>query len=84
MVLGDHDRRNVERSEKEIVVERYIIYPKYNKPYPINNDIALLQLHSPAKLGARISTVCLPPQDYNVPPVTSTCYITGEFIILIA
>ncbi|CAB4010162.1 chymotrypsinogen B-like, partial [Paramuricea clavata] len=76
VVLGEHDRRTTEGSENEITVKRYIKHPQYNRPYPINNDIALLQLRSPAKLGSRINTVCLPPQDYNV-PITSTCYITG-------
>ena len=80
MVLGGHNQKIVEAGEKEITVKRYIKHPNYNKPYPINNDIALLQLSEPAKLGSRINTVCLPPQDYNVPPATSQCYITGELL----
>ena len=78
VVLGSHDRRTVEAGEEEITVKQYIKHPVYNKPYPINNDIALLQLSVPAELGPRINTVCLPPQDYNVPLVTSQCYITGK------
>ena len=78
MVLGDHNRRLVEGTEKEIAVKQYIQHPEFNSPYPINNDIALLQLGVEAKLTSRINTVCLPPQGYAVPPITSKCYITGE------
>lgn len=77
MVLGEHDRSVKESSEIEIAVKRAIRHPDFNKPYPINNDIALLQLATPVELGSRINTACLPPQDYDVPPITSKCYITG-------
>ena len=77
-MLGEHDQRIEEGTENEIAVKRYIRHSSYNKPYPINNDIALLQLATPAKMTSHINTVCLPSQDYDVPSVTSKCYITGE------
>lgn len=78
MVLGEYDRRTTETSENEIAVKRYIRHSRFNKPYPINNDIALLELVAPTKITSLINTVCLPSQDYALPPITSKCYITGE------
>ncbi|XP_028402730.1 chymotrypsin-like protease CTRL-1 isoform X2 [Dendronephthya gigantea] len=77
VILGEHDRGHGEGTEQTIMVKRYVRHPSYNKPYPINNDIALLQLDTPARITSRVNTVCLPPQNYKVPPIISTCYITG-------
>uniref|UniRef100_A0A8B9F808 Peptidase S1 domain-containing protein n=1 Tax=Amazona collaria TaxID=241587 RepID=A0A8B9F808_9PSIT len=42
----------------------------------LSNDIALLKLASPAKLGPRVSPVCLPPADLHLPD-NLQCVTTG-------
>ncbi|XP_073238534.1 chymotrypsinogen B-like isoform X2 [Porites lutea] len=74
--LGDHDRYSNEGTEEDIPGKRVIRHPGYNNPSPINNDIALIQLARPAKLSARVGTVCLPAHQENVPS-SAKCYITG-------
>ena len=76
--LGDHNRNIDEGTEQTIPAKLVIKHPDYNKPTPINNDIALIQLARPATLNSRVQTVCLPSHDYHV-PTSSRCFITGEW-----
>ena len=75
--LGDHNRNANEGTEQNIPAKRVIYHSSYNKPTPINNDIALIQLARPATLNSRVGTVCLPAHGYDV-PTNSECYITGK------
>uniref|UniRef100_A0A672TL51 Chymotrypsin like n=1 Tax=Strigops habroptila TaxID=2489341 RepID=A0A672TL51_STRHB len=52
-----------------------ITNPDWNS-YTLNNDIALLKLASPAKLGPHVSPVCLPPTDLHLPD-NLQCVTTG-------
>uniref|UniRef100_A0A7M5X943 Uncharacterized protein n=1 Tax=Clytia hemisphaerica TaxID=252671 RepID=A0A7M5X943_9CNID len=70
--LGDHDRRRNE-GEQFIQVSKIITHQGYGR---LNNDIALLQLATPAKFGRNVQPVCLPNQG-DAPQVGSKCYITG-------
>ena len=74
--VGDHDRQLTEGTEETVQGKEIISHPEYDKPFPINNDIALIRLVRPVKLGQRVGTVCLPAQGESV-PVSGTCYITG-------
>ena len=74
--VGDHNRQLNEGTEETVQGKEVISHPEYNKPSLINNDIALIRLVRPVKLGPRVGTVCLPAQGETV-PVSATCYITG-------
>ncbi|XP_078356255.1 transmembrane protease serine 9-like isoform X2 [Oculina patagonica] len=76
VVVGDHNRNTNEGTEEIVDAKRIISHPQYNKPSPINNDIALIQLVKSVKLSQRVNTVCLPSHDSDV-PTGSKCYITG-------
>ena len=55
-----------------------ISHPSYNKPIRLSNDIALLKLAQPARLGKGIGLVCLGSEEYDVPLFSnSKCFITG-------
>ena len=74
--VGEHNRNVPEGPEEDIPGKRVIRHPSYNSPSAINNDIALIQLERPAKLNARVGTVCLPSHGENV-PLSAKCFITG-------
>ena len=71
--LGEHDRNRREGSEEDIKVERIITHPSWNRR-TMNNDIALMKLSKPAKMGKYVLPVCLPSGDVTV---GTECYITG-------
>ena len=73
--IGDHNR-NVNEGEQFIQVSKIITHQQYQNTR-LNNDIALLQLTTPAKFGRNVQPVCLPKQG-EAPKVGSKCYITGK------
>ena len=77
IVVGDHNRNTNEGTEEEVEAQRIISHPSYNRPSPINNDIALIKLSRPVKLSQRVNPICLPSYDSDV-PTGSKCYITGQ------
>ena len=77
VVVGEHDRNVLEKTEQYIKVKKLVVHPQYGKPVRANNDIALIQLARPATLNSRVQTVCLPSHDYDV-PTSSRCFITGK------
>jgi len=74
VVVGEHDRYNREGSEAEYQVEKVIMHQSYQRPSPLNNDIAVFKLAKPIQFNRYVSPVCLPDQDV---PVGTECYITG-------
>lgn len=56
VTLGEHNRSKVEGTEQKIGVSRVIPHPTYKAPWN-DNDIALLQLATPAVLGPAVATV---------------------------
>ena len=82
--IGEHNRNKQEGTEEDIPARRVVVHPDYNTPY-LNNDIALIQLIRPAKLNARVGTVCLPAH-HEVVPTSAKCFITGDglFFLLLA
>uniref|UniRef100_A0A672TN09 Chymotrypsin like n=1 Tax=Strigops habroptila TaxID=2489341 RepID=A0A672TN09_STRHB len=72
VILGGYDRTS--RADP-VQVKNVITNPDWNS-YTLNNDIALLKLASPAKLGPHVSPVCLPPTDLHLPD-NLQCVTTG-------
>ncbi|NWY53491.1 CTRL protease, partial [Chionis minor] len=75
VVLGEHDLTSSSESVQVKTVSRAITNPNWNS-YTLNNDITLLKLSSPARLGARVSPVCLPPANLEL-PANLRCVTTG-------
>ena len=66
-------------TEQDITVEKIIVYERYNNPISFSNDIALIKLAIPARLGKGIGLVCLPDTSHPLPfdNVNKKCWITG-------
>ena len=66
-------------TEQNFDVAKIIQHENYNIPYRWSNDIALLQLSKPAKLGKGVGLVCLPDNEFLLPfdDLNKTCWITG-------
>lgn len=78
--LGAHYRESGSvGTEQDVKIATIIRHPNYRDPKSYSNDIALLKLAEPAKLGRGINPVCLP--DFRNPlPLddpTKKCWITG-------
>jgi secreted trypsin-like serine protease len=76
ILLGAHNRNSPQSHEQRIRAKKIIVHPQYGRP-ALNNDIALIQLERAATLTNRVSTVCLPNHNFEV-PLNSECYITGK------
>lgn len=55
-------------------VAQMIVHPQFSKSNLVN-DVALLVLSEPVQFGPHISTVCLPPQDFNFD--RASCFASG-------
>jgi len=72
---GEHDTRQSEGSEQNVVVKTVIPHPDYN-PQTFDNDIALLELSQPVLFNNWVKPACLPTQDIEG-KANQACYITG-------
>jgi len=56
-----------------------IVHENYKIPHRYSNDIALINLASPAELGAGVGLVCLPDTGHQLPidDLNKRCWITG-------
>ncbi|XP_041822629.1 coagulation factor IX-like [Chelmon rostratus] len=59
VTVGEHDRHMDERTEQKRRVVKVMIHPGYNKSNS-DNDLAMLKLHRPIKLGLYVVPICLP------------------------
>ena len=78
--MGAHYRTNGSvGTEQNIGVVKIIIHENYSSPLSRSNDIALINLVSPAKLGKGVGLVCLPDTGNQLPfdNVNKKCWITG-------
>jgi len=78
--LGAHYRTNGSvGTEQGIAVAQIIIHENYHFPLFRSNDIALINLASPAVLGEGVGLVCLPDSNHQLPfdDLNTRCWITG-------
>lgn len=77
--LGAHYRtKSSIGTEQDVKVAVIVPHPSYNKPIDYANDIALLKLAEPARLGKGIGLACLANNEYELKmDGNSKCYITG-------
>lgn len=77
--MGAHSKYKKVGTEQDIDVEEIIVHFSYNKPTKESNDIALLKLKKPAKLGKGVGLVCMPDPGLPLPvdDVNRKCWITG-------
>lgn len=65
-------------TEQDVRVSTIIRHPSYNKPIHLANDIALLKLVEPARLGKGIGLVCLGSSEHDLSfSNKSKCFISG-------
>uniref|UniRef100_A0A087XI84 Serine protease 56 n=1 Tax=Poecilia formosa TaxID=48698 RepID=A0A087XI84_POEFO len=73
-VVGEFDITKKDPDEQVLKVNRVIQHPKFS-PKTFNNDIALVELTSPAVLSEHVTPVCLPSG--VDPPTGSGCLVAG-------
>ena len=76
---GAHERFGTTDVEQSIKVKRLFVHEGFSINH-LRNDIALLQLATPASLSDKVNTVCLPGQGSRVSD-GHNCYITGILYI---
>ena len=66
-------------TEQDITVAQIIIHDNFENPLFRSNDIALINLASPADLGEGVGLVCLPDTNYQLPldDLNKRCWSTG-------
>ncbi|XP_028637870.1 trypsin-4-like [Grammomys surdaster] len=71
--LGEHNIHVLEGGEQFIDAEKIIKHPKYTRK-PLDNDIMLIKLKSPAILNSQVSTVSLPT---SCASTDAQCLVSG-------
>ncbi|KAL9986057.1 hypothetical protein ACROYT_G000123 [Oculina patagonica] len=78
--VGAHYRTNGSvGTEQDIKIAKIITHENYKTPLSDSNDIALLNLASPALIGEGVGLVCLPETSLQLPfdNLDEMCWITG-------
>ena len=78
--MGAHYRLSASvGTEQDFDVVKIIQHEMYNTPNRWSNDIALLKLSRPAKIGEGVGLVCLSDDNFQLPfeDANKTCWITG-------
>ncbi|XP_067090331.1 ovochymase-2 [Osmerus mordax] len=76
VVIGEHDRRVPDAEEQAFTVRNIRVHDKYRYYWPMNYDVALLELNKRIQLGSRVQPICLPVPSEAFPP-RSNCVIAG-------
>ncbi|MEQ2169449.1 hypothetical protein GOODEAATRI_025348, partial [Goodea atripinnis] len=76
VIAGEHDKSYYSNEDVQVLKPAQVFnHPNWD-PSTINNDIALIKLANPARLGTNVSPVCLAESsDYFAPG--STCGDSG-------
>uniref|UniRef100_A0A3Q3LLH2 chymotrypsin n=1 Tax=Labrus bergylta TaxID=56723 RepID=A0A3Q3LLH2_9LABR len=76
VVLGEHNKGyGSNEAIQKLKPAKVFTHPGWN-PSTINNDISLIKLSSPARLGSNVSPVCLAESSDNF-PAGMTCVTSG-------
>ncbi|XP_078077024.1 ovochymase-2 isoform X5 [Mustelus asterias] len=62
VTAGEYNLKNLEKAEQTQTVKRVIIHPKFKAAYPVEYDIALLELNGIFIFGENIYPACLPKE----------------------
>ncbi|XP_072448629.1 ovochymase-2-like [Chiloscyllium punctatum] len=65
VTAGEYNLKNLDKEEQTLTVKRIIIHPKFKAMYPVEYDIALLELNGIFTFGDNIYPACLPAEDDN-------------------
>lgn len=73
IILGRHHlARGKDTTSKRYTVRQVFLHPRYGKPSPYNNDLALLKLNAPQEGALSMyKPICLPRSDAWYPPELS-------------
>ncbi|XP_078405738.1 ovochymase-2-like [Cetorhinus maximus] len=63
VTAGEYNLKNLDKEEQTQTVKRIIIHPKFKAAYPVEYDIALLELNGIFNFGENIYPACLPNED---------------------
>ena len=66
VILGEHNRSSNAEDIQTMGVEKFFKHPQYGRPR-FNNDIQLIKLASPARLGTHVSPACVAETSDNFP-----------------
>ena len=76
LVVGGHSRlASYTESRQTRQVREIIKHPDFIA-HTMHNDIALLRLDQPFRLGSDLRRICLPPAD-DIPQQHQRCYVGG-------
>ncbi|MED6239256.1 hypothetical protein ATANTOWER_004104 [Ataeniobius toweri] len=76
VLVGEFDLRADDEDEQAFTVKSVSVHEKYNQAFPMNYDIALVELDHHIRMGARVRPICLPLPDLQIPPWTN-CVVAG-------
>merc|ERR1719494_489585 len=68
--------RNADEKTQYSFAKRAFHHPDWMSPTPLNNDIGLIELSTPAIYNRHVQPICLPKPGQTNVPVGSECYIT--------
>ncbi|XP_067903050.1 ovochymase-2 isoform X3 [Heterodontus francisci] len=63
VTAGEYNLKNLDKEEQTQTVKRIIIHPKFKAAYPVEYDIALLEINGIFTFGENIYPACLPNED---------------------
>ncbi|KAM4553187.1 ovochymase-2 [Fundulus diaphanus] len=76
VLVGEFDLRVDDEDEQVFTVKSVSVHEKYSPAFPMNYDVALVELDHPIRMGARVRPICLPLPDLKIPPRTN-CVVAG-------
>ncbi|MEQ2250756.1 hypothetical protein ILYODFUR_004097 [Ilyodon furcidens] len=76
VLVGEFDLGADDEDEQAFTVKSVSVHEKYNQAFPMNYDIALVELDHHIRMGARVRPICLPLPDLQIPPWTN-CVVAG-------
>ncbi|XP_032894709.1 ovochymase-2 [Amblyraja radiata] len=76
VTAGEHNLKGKDSGEQRQTVRRFIIHPKFKPAFPVEYDIALLELNGNFNFGSTVYPACLPGEEDSFGKGT-VCTTTG-------